>query len=67
MTHSIKAKITQGGCGRDGLVVEFTTTYAIRAYHHCSELESRSWRGVLNTILCIVFTKAVSGGLSSNY
>jgi hypothetical protein len=33
--------------GRDRLVVGFTTTYAISAYHHwCCELESRSWRGV---------------------
>jgi len=39
--------------GRDRLVVGFTTTYAIRAYHHkhC-EFESRSWRGVLDTTLC---------------
>jgi len=37
---------------RDRMVVEFTTTYAISAYHHLScELESRSWRGVLDTTL----------------
>jgi len=30
------------------MVVGFTTTYAISAYHHESpELESSSWRGVL--------------------
>ena len=38
---------------RDRMVVTFTTTYAISAYHHWRRaLESRSWRGVLNTILC---------------
>jgi hypothetical protein len=25
---------TQGSCGRDRIVVGFTTTYAISAYHH---------------------------------
>jgi len=34
-------------CGRDRMVVEFTTTCAISAYHHwCCEFESRSGRGV---------------------
>ena len=35
------------------MVVGFTTTYAISAYHHkrC-EFESYSWRGVLHTTLC---------------
>jgi len=33
--------------GRDRMVVGFTTTYAIRDYHHwCCEFESRSPRGV---------------------
>jgi len=46
------------GCERsvvvvDRMVVEFTTTYAISAYHHYScEFESCSWRGVLDTTLC---------------
>jgi hypothetical protein len=37
-----------GGCRvRDRMVVGFTTTYAISAYHHwCCEFESRSGRGV---------------------
>ena len=26
--------MTRGCCGRDHMVVEFTTTYAITAYHH---------------------------------
>jgi hypothetical protein len=31
--------------GRDGMVVKFTTTYAISAYHHwCCEFES--WSGL---------------------
>ena len=35
------------------MVVWFTTTFAISAYHHCScELEYHSWRGVLDTTLC---------------
>ena len=37
---------------RDRIVVGFTTTCAISAYHHYScEFVSRSWRGVLD-ILC---------------
>ena len=39
-------------CGRDRMVVGFTTTYAFCAYHYYScEFESRSWRGVLDTTL----------------
>ena len=38
----------RGGCGRDRIVVGFTTTYAVSAYHHQSdEFESRSLLGVL--------------------
>ena len=38
--------------GRDRMVVGFTTTYAISAYHHKScEFESHSWQGVLDTTL----------------
>ena len=43
-------------CGRsdqDHIVVGFTTTCAISAYHHKScEFESCSWWGVLDTTLC---------------
>ena len=40
-------------CVCDCMVVGFTTTYAISAYHHCScEFESPSWRDVFNTTLC---------------
>jgi len=36
----------RGRRGRDRMVVGFTTTYAICAYHHwCCEFESRSGRG----------------------
>jgi len=39
--------------GRDRMVVGFTTTCAISAYHHLScEFEPRSLRGVLDTTLC---------------
>jgi hypothetical protein len=39
--------------GRDRMVGGFTTTCAIRAYHHTScEYEYRSWWGVLDTTLC---------------
>jgi hypothetical protein len=42
------------GCrGRDRMVVGFTTTYAISAYHHKScVFEAHSWQGVLDTTLC---------------
>ena len=39
--------------GRDRMVVKFTTTYVITAYHHwCCEFGPRSWRGVIDTTLC---------------
>ena len=38
---------------RDCMVVEFTTTCAIVAYHHlCCEFEPHEWRGVLDKTLC---------------
>jgi len=44
---------TEGRRGCDRMVVGFTTTCAISAYHHYScEFEPRSWRGVLDTTLC---------------
>jgi len=37
---------------RDRMVVGFTTTYAISAYHHwCCEFESRSGRGVQHYVI----------------
>jgi hypothetical protein len=38
--------------GRDRIVVGFTTTYAISAYHHwCCEFESRSGRGAQRYVI----------------
>jgi hypothetical protein len=38
---------------RGRMVVEFTTTCAIIAYHHLScEFEPHSWRGVLDKTVC---------------
>jgi hypothetical protein len=46
-------KILTGRRGRDLIVVGFTTTYAVSAYHHTScGFDSRSWRGALDTTLC---------------
>jgi len=41
--------------GRDHMIVGFTTTYAISAYHHqCCEFESRSGRGVQHYVIKFV-------------
>jgi hypothetical protein len=41
--------LTGGSRGRNRMVVGFTTTYEISAYHHwCCEFESRSGRDVLH-------------------
>jgi hypothetical protein len=46
------------------MVVGFTTTCAISAYHHLScEFESRSWRGVLDTTLCDKVCHCLVAGL----
>ena len=46
---------TMGRRGHDRMVVEFTTTYAISAYHHwCCEFESRSGRGVQHNVIKFV-------------
>ncbi len=43
----------EGLRGRDRMVVGFTTTCAIGAYHHLScEFEPCTWQGVLDTTLC---------------
>ena len=43
----------QGCHGRDRIVVGFTTTCTISAYHNQScEFEPCSWQGVLDTTLC---------------
>jgi hypothetical protein len=50
---SVLLKNTGDRRGRDRMVVGFTTTCRISAYHHQScEFEPRSWRGVLDTTIC---------------
>jgi hypothetical protein len=39
--------------GINRMVVGFTSTYAISAYHHkCCEFVSHSWQDALDTTLC---------------
>ena len=46
-------KYIRDRCGRDRMVVGFTTTCAISTYHDLScEFEPHSWRGVPDTTLC---------------
>ena len=48
---------------RDHMVVGFTTTYAISAYHHwCCEFESRSARGVQHYVIKFVGDLQQIGG-----
>ena len=55
--------IQRGNRGRDRMVVEFTTTYAISAYHHqCCEFESRSGRGVQHYVIKFVSDLRQVGG-----
>jgi hypothetical protein len=58
------AKIKSAG-GRDRMVVGFTTTYVISAYHHwCCELESRPGRGVQHYVIKFVsYWRQVGGFL----
>ena len=53
------------GChGRDRMVVGFTTTYAIGAYHHkCCDFESVSWRGVQHYMIKFVSDLRHVGGI----
>jgi hypothetical protein len=54
---------TTGRRGRDCLVVGFTATYAISAYHHwCCQLESRSGRGVQHHAIKFVSDLRKVGG-----
>ena len=60
-----------GRCDR--IVVEFTTTCAISAYHHYScEFESHSWRGVLDLTLfdkycqCLQFSPGTPVSFTNN-
>ena len=56
---SLLANLAQRTCnihgirrGRDRMVVGFTTTCAISAYHLCLEFEPHYWWGVLDTTSC---------------
>jgi hypothetical protein len=51
-----------GRCGHDQMVVGFTTTYAISAYHHCCEFESRLGRGVQHYMIKFVSDLQQVGG-----
>ena len=42
-----------GRRGRDRIIIGFTTPCTIITYHQRCEFESLSWRGVLDTTLCI--------------
>jgi hypothetical protein len=49
--------------GRDHMVVGFTITYAISAYHHwCCEFESLSGRGVQHYVIKFVHDLQQVGG-----
>ena len=49
---------------RGRMLVEFTTTCAIIAYHHLScEFKPHSWRGVLDKILCDKVCQWLATGL----
>jgi len=51
-TNVKQSSHSRGRRGRDLMVVGFTTTYAISAYHHwCCEFESRSGRGVQHYVI----------------
>ena len=52
-----------GRRGRERMVVGFTTTYAISAYHHwCCEFESRSGPGVQHYVIKFVSDLRLVGG-----
>ena len=54
---------TRAWRGCDHMVVRFATIYAISAYHHwCCELESHSWRGVLDITFCDQVCKWIATG-----
>jgi hypothetical protein len=62
-SHSKYLSRGRRGCGR--MVIGFTTTYVISAYYHqCCELESREWRGVLDTTLHDKMSEIVTCGRS---
>ena len=59
----ITAAYLKGRRGRDRMVVGFTTTYAISAYHYwCCEFEARSGRGVQHYVIKFVSDLRQVGG-----
>jgi hypothetical protein len=59
----VVVNVYPGPSWRDCMVVGFTTTYAIRAYHHwCCEFESRSGRGVQHYVIKFVSGLRQVGG-----
>jgi len=52
----------RGRRGRDRMVVGFTITYAISAYHHWCEVESRSGQGVKHYAIKFVSDLRQIGG-----
>jgi len=55
--------LLMGRRGRDCMVIGFTTTYAISAYHHwCCEFESRSGRVVQHYVIKFVSDLRQVGG-----
>ena len=63
MTKTSEYNNNRGHCGRDHMVVGFTTTYAINAFHHwCCEFESRSGWGVQvqHYIFCMWYSLSVT-------
>jgi len=51
--HTLQCHV-RGRSGGDRIVVGFTTTYAISAYHHWCEFEFRSGRGVQHYVIKFV-------------
>ena len=62
MLAEVTLKLTKSRRGRDRMVVGFTTTYAISAYHHWCEFESRSGRGVQHYVIKFVSELRQVGG-----
>lgn len=59
ITPSFIPSKRRGRHGRDRMVVKFTTTYTINAYHYFScEVESHSWRCAIGATL---FAKVCQG------
>ena len=55
MTYSVMSTKVRDHCGPARMVVGFTTTYAISAYHHwCCEFETWSGRGVQHYVIKFV-------------